>query len=255
MSGPGHAAGVGRLVEEPGGGGRVSLVSPKLRALGVPHGFTTRRGVGSGGVGDPGVASAADLAGFLADAGLAGAAAFLGRQVHGVRVSRPGDRDTPADAHFGGPGGGVVAVRTADCLAVLLVGPAGVVAAHAGWRGLLAGVLEASVDALGGTDRVEAVAIGPAIGAEAFEIGPEVAAAFRAAGHPNRVHPGRGDRSHVDLLGVALDRLGAAGVPRARVDAAGRCTHAEPDRFFSYRRDGPGRGHQAAWIRPPRRRA
>ena len=231
----------GQLIERAGTAGRVSLVSPRLEALGVPHGFTTR----AGGLD---VATAADLAGPLADAGLRGGPAFIGVQVHGRRISTPADRGQPADGHFAPPGGGVVAVRTADCLGVLLAGPAGVVAAHAGWRGVLGGVLGAAVDALGGGQRVEAVAMGPCIGADAFEVGPEVASAFASAGLGGLVLPAAGDRSRVDLSGAALARLESCGVTPRRIDRSGRCTLQEAEHFYSFRRDGPGRGHQAAWI-------
>lgn len=143
-----------------------------------------------------------------------------------------------------------MAVRTADCLGVLLAGPAGVVAAHAGWRGLLAGVLPASVRALGGGAAVDAAALGPCIGAAAFEVGPEVAEAFASAGWGPFLTPGHADRSHADLAGAAIEQLRTCGVSAGRIDAADRCTRSEPDLFYSFRRDGAGRGHLAAWVRP-----
>ncbi len=233
---------IGRLVERTGAGGRVSLHSPQLERLSIAHGFTTR----AGGLN---VRGEDDLAGSLADAGLLGTRVRFARQFHAARVSlHDGDPD-PADAVFSPPGGPAAAVRTADCLGVLFAGPAGVVAAHAGWRGLLAGVLPAAVRALGGGTAVDAVALGPCIGPDAFEVGPEVADAFRSAGFTAFLTAGRDDRSHVDLLGAALEQLRAMEVPPGRVDAAGRCTWSEPDSFYSFRRDGPGRGHLAAWVR------
>ena len=246
MSGPAAATGLGRLVEHEGAAGRVSLVSPKLGALGLRHGFTTR----AGGLD---VRTAADLLGPLSDAGLPCLTIDLGPQPHGRGLSDPESRGAPADARFGPPGAGVVAVRTADCLALLLAGPAGVVAVHAGWRGLLAGVVPAAVARLGGGSRVEAAAIGPAISAAAFVVREDVRSAFAEAGLGAVIRRGEGGAFHVDLLAVALHQLAWVGVDARRVDAACRCTFGEPDRFYSFRRDGPGRGHQAAWICPPER--
>ena len=140
---------------------------------------------------------------------------------------------------------------TADCLPVLLCGRGGraIAAAHAGWRGLAAGVIEQTVAALG-ADSDEVVAwLGPAIGPEAFEVGgevreafvgedPEAAADFRARGAGKWL---------ADLYGLARRRLGRAGV--RRVYGGGLCTYGDPARFYSFRRDGTtGRMASLIWL-------
>lgn len=179
------------------------------------------------------------------------------RQVHGATVVELGAEraDLPeADAAWTGERGVVLAVLTADCLPVVLGDPGGgaVAVAHAGWRGLAAGVLEAAVGALPvPADRLRAW-LGPAIGPRAFEVGPEVRAAFVDAdpGAAAAFRPGAGDRWHADLHALARRRLGALGV--TAVHGARHCTHAEPARFFSHRRDGPDTGRMAtlAWLAP-----
>ncbi len=164
------------------------------------------------------------------------------RQVHGTGVvaAHRAGADAVADAAWTDRPGVVCAVLTADCLPVVLAARDGraVGVAHAGWRGLAAGVLEAAVAALP-VPAPEALAwLGPAIGPAAFEVGPEVAAALIEAdpGAHASLTPGRGDRCHADLSALAARRLYAAGV--AAVHGGGWCTYTEQARFFSHRRDG-----------------
>jgi polyphenol oxidase len=180
------------------------------------------------------------------------------RQVHGTGVVRlddtAADAEPEGDASFTTRPGVVCAVKSADCLPVLLCDDAGTVvaAAHAGWRGLAAGVLEATVRALPAPpDRLMAW-LGAAIGPDSFEVGPEVRAAFVAADPAAARH----FREHVnagkylaDLYGLARQRLARLGI--ARVSGGGHDTLAEPQRFFSYRRDDH-RGRMAAlvWLSP-----
>jgi YfiH family protein len=182
------------------------------------------------------------------------------RQVHGTAVhvvASPPEPDAPApvaDAAVTRLAGVAVAVLTADCLPVLLAAEDGSVvgAAHAGWRGLAAGVLEATVTAMAVPPGTLRAWLGPAIGPEAFEVGPEVRAAFLAADPAAACafRPGRGDRWHGDLWALARQRLAAAGV-RA-VAGGGICVHGAPERFYSFRRDGGRTGRQAtlAWLSP-----
>lgn len=164
------------------------------------------------------------------------------RQVHGVRVIgaeewRPG---VEADACFTRDAVRVCAVLTADCLPVLLCDAAGeaVAAVHAGWRGLLHGVIEATVA------RMEIPAgrliawIGPAIGPAAFEVGEEVRAAFLAREREARAHfaPSPRGRWLADLVALARLRLQACGV--ADIHGGQWCTASDPARFYSYRREG-----------------
>jgi YfiH family protein len=143
----------------------------------------------------------------------------------------------------------VLAVRVADCLPVLLAdrdeGAIGV--AHAGWRGLAAGVIENTVAAMRCTPARIVAWLGPAIGPRAFEVGPDVrdafvkrdasaAAAFVATGHA---------KWHADLAALARMRLARAGV--RSIHGADLCTYADPARFFSFRRDGTS-GRMGAFL-------
>lgn len=169
------------------------------------------------------------------------------RQVHGIAVvdadAWPGHGAPPeADAAVATQPGRVLAIQTADCLPVLFAArdAGAVAAAHAGWRGLHAGILEATLEALRarGVGPGEVVAwLGPCIGPRAFEVGEEVRDAFVRvdAGAGRRFRPGaQPGKWHADLAGLAVDRLRSAGVVALHVD--GRCTVADPG-CFSYRRD------------------
>jgi len=165
------------------------------------------------------------------------------RQVHGAEVvaAHRAGTDAVADAAWTDRPGVVCAVLTADCLPVVLAARDGraVAVAHAGWRGLAAGVLEAAVAALPVPAQAVLAWLGPAIGPAAFEVGPEVAAALTDGDPPAQacLAPGRGERCHADLYALAGRRLRAAGV--AAVYGGGWCTYTERARFFSHRRDGP----------------
>jgi YfiH family protein len=175
---------------------------------------------------------------------------FWLEQVHGTEVARFGGPDRRrADAAVALEHGQVCAVMVADCLPVLLADRGGtcVAAAHAGWRGLATGVLEAAVAALPVDPSRMTAWLGPAIGPEAFEVGPEVREAFVAV-DPDAAEafrPGTGDRWLADVYHLARQRLARAGV--ADVHGGGLCTVSEPARFFSYRRDGVT-GRMAALI-------
>ena len=170
-------------------------------------------------------------------------------QVHGVGVVEAGEgRPYPeADAVWSDRSGVACPILTADCLPVLLCSAAGdvVAAAHAGWRGLLAGVLESTVAAMG-VDGGQLLAwLGPAIGPGAFEVGAEVRAAFLDAAQPGQQgllaacfisNPHGPDHYFADLYALARIRLAAVGV--SNIYGGGLCTYSDPQRFFSYRRDG-----------------
>lgn len=163
-------------------------------------------------------------------------------QVHGVEVLRL-DADAAggqtADACWTGSAGVPCAVLTADCLPVLFCTRDGrhVAAAHAGWRGLVHGVLEATLTALPVPSSELLAWLGPAIGPAAFEVGEEVRAAFAAAAAEDAAHfTPDGERWRADLFGLARARLRRGGV--GAVYGGGLCTHAQPSRFFSHRRDG-----------------
>ena len=174
-------------------------------------------------------------------------------QVHGIDVVRhPGDAAAVrADASVAFEPGRVCAVMTADCLPVVLTDRGGtrVGVAHAGWRGLLDGVVESTIAALGVPPAQLRAWLGPAIGPDAFEVGDEVRAAF-AARNPAAgefFRPNERNRHLADLYGIARLLLATAGV--SSVHGGGWCTHRESKRFFSFRRDGvTGRMATLAWL-------
>lgn len=167
------------------------------------------------------------------------------RQVHGNRAVVLGGSDFAAgepraDAVITRTPGTVCAVRTADCLPVLLCHRDGneIAAVHAGWRGLAAGIVDATVEALSARPEELLAWLGPAISKAAFEVGDEVREAFDAAGFDVTAHfagNARG-RWQADLFGLAAERLSALGV--GSIHGERLCTFADPERFYSYRRDG-----------------
>ena len=174
------------------------------------------------------------------------------RQVHGIGVARePGFDEPEADAAVTSMPGTVLAILTADCLPVVFAARDGdeIGAAHAGWRGLGAGVLEATVAAME-TPADHLVAwLGPAAGPQAYEIGEEVFDAFVSgdAGAAAAFAPTRPGLGKVDLHALARRRLAAIGV--TDVHGGGLCTISDPFRFFSHRRDQrSGRIATVAWI-------
>ena len=162
------------------------------------------------------------------------------RQVHGTTVlEAPFGEGAEADASVTRLRGDVCVVMAADCMPVLFAADdaSAVGAAHAGWRGLCAGVLEETVACLGVPPAALLAWLGPAIGPSAYEVGDEVRAAFIARDlHASRAFTGtRPGHWLLDLYAVARQRLAALGVER--VSGGAHCTHGEAARFFSYRRD------------------
>jgi polyphenol oxidase len=174
-------------------------------------------------------------------------------QVHGTRVvDAAAVHDAPeADASVADRPGVVCAIMTADCLPVLFCDRAGtrVAAAHAGWRGLCAGVLEATVDAMGIAPAGLLAWMGPAIGPDAFEVGAEVREAFIAhdAASATAFSPIGDGKFLADLYRLARMRLHALGIDA--VSGGEHCTVIDRSRFFSYRRDGrTGRMASLIWL-------
>jgi YfiH family protein len=250
----------------------------------VPHAFTTRLGGVSSGpfaslnFGNPGdlaVPHRDPIANIRANYGLVlGAIGCEGRelievhQVHGgvvhevcaCRPAHPTASDTRADALVTDDPTRALAVRIADCAPVLIASADGriVAAVHAGWRGVVAGVVTESVRRmrlLSPEARTSglAAAVGPCISAANFEVGPEVAAEFRrvfGADTPH-VRAGSGDRFHADLKAALAEQLRHLGV--ATIDVLPHCTYADPSLFFSHRRathEGIVVGRHAAVIAP-----
>ncbi|MDU8942993.1 peptidoglycan editing factor PgeF [Ovoidimarina sediminis] len=229
------------------------ITSPLLK--GIRHGFFTRKGGASSGVFDglncgPGSSDQKEMVEInrarVAQAMDVGPDALLTvHQVHSpdvIEVDGPVGTPRPkADALVTATPGLALAVLTADCQPVLFADPdAGVVgAAHAGWKGALEGVLEATIDAMEGLGakrgRICAV-IGPAISQRAYEVGPEFMDRFLDTDPATArfFAGGDGDRVQFDLPAYGLARLRAAGIGEA--EWTRHCTYSDPARFFSYRR-------------------
>ncbi len=143
-------------------------------------------------------------------------------------------------------------IRTADCVPILLCDASGqtVAAVHAGWRGLVAGVVRSAVTAMRSlTAQPLLAAVGPAIGVAHFEVGPEVAQAFRDAGLAHAVHTRIGPKPHVDLPRAAVELLQREEILESNIDMTDRCTFEHAEDFFSHRRDLGRTGRHAAIIR------
>lgn len=179
--------------------------------------------------------------GDIAAVGLPGKPCWL-NQLHGTCVVEAGNFDVPpgADAAIGSKPGDVCVVKTADCLPVLLCSSDGseVGIAHAGWRGLAAGIIENTVAEMTHDPDGLLAWLGPAISQPLFEVGDEVREAFlehdraAAACFVSNIR----ERWQADLYALARLRLRAAGV--TQVYGGGLCTYSDDRRFFSYRRDG-----------------
>jgi YfiH family protein len=155
----------------------------------------------------------------------------------GSREVPRGDALATASADLG------LVVLTADCVPVVMADPVThmLAVAHAGWRGVAAGVLIQAIGTFPEPGRIHA-AIGPAIGPDHYEVGEEVVAAVASASSGGAIATGLGTRPHLDLPRTVAQILGELGV--RRIESSEECTACLPDRFFSYRRDGPT-GRQA----------
>jgi polyphenol oxidase len=176
------------------------------------------------------------------------------KQIHSDRVvvaNRAGDLGE-GDALISNRPGLALAIRTADCLPILMADPKNhaIAAIHAGWRGIVENIAGKAVVALtaefGTRPEDLAVAIGPGIGACCFEVGPEVAARFSS------FFPERTDldgRARIDLLETIRRQLSPNGVTVGQIATAGLCTCCQPDTFHSYRRDRDVAGRMITSIR------
>lgn len=251
--------------------GVIFYSSPLLERLGVPHAFSTRHGgvstgafsslnLGnpSGSIIDSGDNIAENYRRLFEAAGCDGKLRRSVFQVHGVDVAwmnrESAGADQPcADAIACDDPACVACVRVADCVPVLLASGDGriVAAVHAGWRGVVAGVVSAAVATLRkriGSQNIVA-AIGPSIGPGHFEVGMDVVEEFRRVFGPSAPAQLKcGGKAHVDLrAGISL-QLGACGVDPDHVESTDRCTSRDGDEFFSHRRDRGITGRMAAII-------
>ena len=175
------------------------------------------------------------------------------QQVHSNRViSAANDaRDSEADGSWSDTPGQVCVVMTADCLPVLICDQSGsrVAAAHAGWRGLHAGVITSAVNALQSDPSGLLVWLGPAIGPRAFEVGEEVIQAFIEKNSENESAFVQTDQQHWLCDIYQLARIELAGLGIHAVFGGGDCTYSDAQRFYSFRRDGrTGRMASLIWI-------
>ena len=249
--------------------------SPRLATVGVPHGFSTRLGGVSSGpfaslnLGNPGGCPTQDDVDNItknyrrlhAAVGCEGRQRVFAHQVHGACVLDPATSPQTDTLHGGceiGRGDGLItsdanvllSVRTADCVPVLLSSADGrrVSACHAGWRGVIAGVVTEALNRFENPGTVIA-AIGPCIGYDAFEVGPDVADEFdRVFGHESPMRRLADGKARVDLKQALAVQLRRAGVER--IDTTDRCTVTHADEFFSHRRENGVTGRMAAVIGP-----
>ncbi|MGH1346829.1 MAG: peptidoglycan editing factor PgeF [Nannocystales bacterium] len=234
--------------------------SAKLSAIpGLKHGFTNRLGGVSTGAfdslnlglkwGDDPEAVAENLK-RVADAG-----GYPPRTLRRVNQVHRGDVVRATSLNDASEADGLwctrddrvtAAVSTADCVPILLANTEGTVAAavHSGWRSTVAGIAGAAVDSLGVDPATVVAAIGPCIEQARFEVGPEVAAQFDGA----FVDVTSYAKPHIDLVAVVTEQLRKAGVLVSNIERVGTCTHAHPERYFSYRRDGAGTGQMMSFV-------
>ena len=245
------------------------LQSPALG--GIPHGFLGRRGGVSKGLHaglNVGLGSDDDRAAIgenrrrARDAVLPGSTLVTVHQVHSpdvvvVTAGFPDDARPPADAMVTDRSGLLLGILTADCVPILFAdAAAGVIgAAHAGWKGALAGVTDRTIAAMEGIGAARSrivAAIGPCIARASYEVSDAFMPAFLTADPSNErfFTAGRPDHQQFDIEAYVAARIAAAGV--GRVDMLGEDTYAQPERFFSYRRSchagEPGYGRQISLI-------
>jgi polyphenol oxidase len=246
--------------------GVVFYQSPLLRAADVPHAFSTRLGgvsetpFDSMNLGNPTGCDIQDTDARIQEnfrrlqraVGLNERRRAWVYQVHGNRViefSEQTESGEKADAVVTRDSSRIATVRVADCVPILVASGDGkrVAAIHAGWRGIVAGVIAAAVDAMDTRDLVATV--GPCIGMEAFEVGAEVVAefdrVFNGEAPLRRESSGKG---FVDLRQAARRQLVQVGLSDSSIDITDRCTFRDRDEFFSHRREHGVTGRVAALI-------
>jgi YfiH family protein len=244
------------------------LTSAVIPRDGFVHGFPTRRGGVSAGKraslnlgvrwGDDAANVAENRRRVAEAAGFDAARLQVTKHVHGVAVWVVGD-PVPEPAEFDilitDRRGDTLAAFAADCVPILFCDPVRrvVAAAHAGWRGTVAGAalraVQAMADRFGSKSEDIRVALGPSIGPCCFEVGPEVADAFRGAlGDVPGVVVAGPRKDHVDLRMATRVLLEGAGVRAEHIDDRPPCTRCDGERFFSFRRDGLEGGVHMGFI-------
>ncbi len=254
--------------------GLVTYESLLLRTAGVPHAFTTRLGGVSPApydslnlaamVNDPDADNSKNVAAnFRKIRQVIGCRRHIRaqvNQVHGCAVWHPPTEpvkpvDAPrADAIATDKPGLLLMVRVADCVPVLLASKDGRVASavHAGWRGIIAGIVTEAVRELISLGKLRTqdivAAIGPCISVNHFEVGGEVVDAFDNARLSDAINRDGFAKPHIDLPKAVATQLKTAGLNEEQIDRTDRCTYTLADEFFSHRRDNGRTGRQAALI-------
>ncbi len=219
------------------------LQSERLSRAGYIHGFSLRTD---------------DPAALLCKAlHLDGQSLYQANQVHGARVLRAEGaqsdlRKTDADALVALAAPAAVGVRVADCVPVLVGALDAPIATaiHAGWRGVVQGVIAAALaDARAAGARRFVAAIGPCIGACCFEVGVDVAAQIASVSHGQEIVARRaGDKAYVDLRRAVRAQLAREGLADSDIEDVAGCTKCDAARFFSFRRDGANAGRHLGVI-------
>jgi hypothetical protein len=248
------------------------LRAPSLTALGFQHGFSTRKGGVSrapfdslnlaAARGDDPEHVAENQRRFAAAVGYDAARLFTVSQVHGSHVHEISEQDEPDSVRsmqgdaLVAPAGAAIGIRTADCVPVLLVDPKTrhVAAAHAGWRGVIAGVVPAALSKLarraGAQPAQLRAAMFPHIRRCCFEVDDALAEQLAAAGSGAgaSVFQVAAGKPYVALDVIVRAQLKAAGMPESNIDDVSGCTCCDLERFFSYRRDGAKTGLHFAVV-------
>lgn len=252
--------------------GPLLLLSPLLQQAGIPHAFSTRIGGVSTGpfaslnlgnpnghpIQDPEPNLTENYRRIMSAANLATRTLSRVHQVHGniIHHLNPGDpapSGIKADGLFTSCPDYALSVRTADCVPILLASRDGkhVAAVHAGWRGVVAGIVPSAIHLL--LDRHTApadilIAIGPCIGPDHFEVGEEVVDQFRPNFPADIIHRPPGKKPHIDLPRALLHQCLSLQIPASNIDTTDHCTYRDAALFFSHRRDHGLTGRLAAFI-------
>jgi YfiH family protein len=251
--------------------GVIYYTSPLLSAIAVPHAFSTRIGgvspppLDSLNLGNPTGCAVLDNTDRIQQNYQLLQSAILPtlrdrcfvHQIHGGIVA---NADSPtfengqqADALLTTDSKKILAIRTADCVPILLSDASGktVAAVHAGWRGVIANIIPNTISQMRSDPQNLLAAIGPCISFDAFEVGPEVLNHFTTAfGNAAPIRRKSNGKGHVDLRQACHLQLLQAGIPDSQIDQTDRCTFRDTDEFFSHRRDNGITGRMAALIGP-----